>query len=268
MSLVLNNITPTANAATIAALPGYSYSNGINSDGIGATLTGASNGPLPIIDGWSPVVYGLVLVMSETGSNQKYNGLYVVTQIGVTGVSPYILTRHITMQTSDQFTPGVFVPVGAGSTVNKNSLWMFQYTTGTFTVGTTAVTFSNIGSLGTNFTVQSLSDGSPITWDVSLGQNATVTLGTAGITGNTRALTINNPTPGKTYLIKVIQPGHATASQALTFTATTKVSGNGYGTAGTVVLSQSTVTYDNAIDILSLYYDGITYYVSYGTSFN
>ncbi|HXP48622.1 MAG TPA: hypothetical protein VN922_01645, partial [Bacteroidia bacterium] len=263
MSLVLNNITPTANAATVAALPSYTYSNGTNNDGVGATLTGSSNGALAAIDGWTPVLYGLVLVMNEPSTSNKYynNGLYVVTQVGDAS-HPYILTRHITMQTSDQFTPGIFVPVGAGGVQNINSLWMFQYSTGTFTVGSSVVSFSNIGSLGTNFTVQSLSDGSPITWNVALGQNATVTLGTAGITGNTRALTIQNPTPGKTYTIKVIQPGHATASQALTFTATTKVSGNGYGTAGTVVLSQSTSTYDNAIDILSLYYDGTNYYCS------
>jgi hypothetical protein len=39
--IILNNLTPTANAATTAALgpSAWSYSNGTNNDGVGATLT-------------------------------------------------------------------------------------------------------------------------------------------------------------------------------------------------------------------------------------
>jgi hypothetical protein len=58
---------------------------------------------------------------------------------------------------------------------------------------------------------QTLTDGATISWDMSLGFNAKVTLG-----GN-RTLTVSNPTAGWTYCLGVIQDG--TGSRTLTWPA-------------------------------------------------
>lgn len=102
-------------------------------------------------------------------------------------------------------------------------------------------------------TVQTLTDGATITWDVSLGQNATVTLG-----GN-RALAISNPVAGEYYTLKVVQDG--TGSRTMSLPATSKVVSGG---AGAITLT----TTASAIDILTCYYDGTVYYWTYGNTFS
>jgi hypothetical protein len=75
-------------AKTTAALAANTYANG--SSGVGATLTGNSNGALAAQDGVTLVATERLLVANEaTGS---HNGIYVVTQVG-DGSHPYILTR-------------------------------------------------------------------------------------------------------------------------------------------------------------------------------
>ncbi len=260
MSIVLNNTTPTANAATIGTLPSYTYSNGINNDGVGAIITGTSTGALAPIDGWTPVVNGLILVMNEPSTSNKYynNGLYVVTQVGSFSL-PYILTRHITMSTSDQFN-GVFVPVGNGGTQNKNSLWLFQNIAGTFTVGASVVAFASLGVVGSNKTVQTLTDGSTVTWDVSLGLNAKLTIG-----GN-RTLSFTSaslPSGNIGIYGTLVITQDATGNRTLTLPGGHLVVGGG---AGVLLLSES----PNAIDIVTFYYDAstTTFYWTYAPNFS
>jgi len=122
--------------------------------------------------------------------------------------------------------------------------------------GATNVTLPTTGSLITNAyynTVQTLTDGATISWDVSNGRNATVTLG-----GNRTLGTPTNVTAGEYYTLKVVQD--ATGSRTLTLPAGWKVANAG---AGAVTLS----TAASAIDILTIYYDGSTYFVSYGNNF-
>lgn len=127
---------PTARVATTAALPTNTYSNGTS--GVGATLTGSSNGALTV-DGVSVAVNDLVLVKNEgTAAN---NGLYVVTQAGDAS-HPYILTRHTDMDQSSEFS-GAFIPVGNVGTTNANSLWLAN-PSGTVTVGTTSIPFTQL----------------------------------------------------------------------------------------------------------------------------
>lgn len=106
---------PTADWGATSALEANTYSNGTS--GIGATLTGNSNGALAV-DGGAPTLNQIVLVTAEVTS--AHNGLYVQTQLG-DGSHPYILTRHDDMNTTTDFV-GTFLSV-ANNGANGNSLW-------------------------------------------------------------------------------------------------------------------------------------------------
>lgn len=128
---------PTARMATTAALAANAYANGAS--GVGATLTASANGVMAAVDGVTPVAGNIILVKNEvTAAN---NGLYTVSSIGSAG-TPYILTRHIDMDVTAEFT-GAFIPVDNEGTINANSLWLNNFTSA-FTVGTTAVTFTEL----------------------------------------------------------------------------------------------------------------------------
>jgi hypothetical protein len=101
--------------------------------------------------------------------------------------------------------------------------------------------------------VQTLTDGATITWNMSSGSNATVTLG-----GN-RTLFITGITAGTYGTLKVVQD--ATGSRTITLPAGSKVIGGG---AGAVTLT----TTASAIDILTFFYDGINYFWNIGKNYN
>lgn len=127
---------PTATVATTAALPTNTYSNG--TAGLGATLTATAVGILTV-DGRSTVVNDIILVKNEVSS--AYNGLYVVTTAGTAGVA-YVLTRHVDMDTSLEFS-GAFIPVGNAGTLNANSLWLAN-PSGAVTVGSTSIPLTEL----------------------------------------------------------------------------------------------------------------------------
>jgi hypothetical protein len=127
----------TADYATAAALAANTYSNGTS--GVGATLTGNSNGALSV-DGASPAANDTVLVKDEVLDYK--NGLYVVTQAG-SGGTPYILTRATEMDTAGEFS-GALVAVRTGST-NDGTLWLLNANE-PFVVGTTSAVFVHINS--------------------------------------------------------------------------------------------------------------------------
>jgi hypothetical protein len=58
--------------------------------GVGATLTSTTNGPF-VINGYTGQLNDRILLSAQTAGLQ--NGAYVVSQVGVVGVSPWILTR-------------------------------------------------------------------------------------------------------------------------------------------------------------------------------
>jgi hypothetical protein len=101
--------------------------------------------------------------------------------------------------------------------------------------------------------VQTLTDGATITWNMSSGSNATVTLG-----GN-RTLAITGITAGTYGTLKVVQD--ATGSRTITLPAGSKVIGGG---AGAVTLT----TAASAIDILTFFYDGTNYFWNIGKNYN
>jgi hypothetical protein len=130
---------PTAYVATAAALPAATYANGTS--GVGATLTGDANGQLTV-DGVALTAGDVgrwVLVKNQAAGLQ--NGLYKVTAPGDAG-TPFILTRAPEMDTAAEF-PGAYVIVEDAGTANANSFWVCT-NTGDPTVGTTAVTFSQL----------------------------------------------------------------------------------------------------------------------------
>lgn len=75
--------------ATAAALPACTYANG--TAGVGATLTGNSNGRLTV-DGSPQTTGKSVLVKNQ--ADAKQNGIYYITAQGVDGSSAFVLTRR------------------------------------------------------------------------------------------------------------------------------------------------------------------------------
>ena len=144
------NFHQACRLATTTALAAYTYNNGAS--GVGATITANANGALSI-DSVLTVVGNRVLVKNETSTNEPYNGVYTVTQVGSAG-TPFILTRATDFDTPgsgvDQIDAGDFFLITAG-TVNANTSWV-QQTPLPITVGTTGIVFSQFGAAGTTYT--------------------------------------------------------------------------------------------------------------------
>ena len=136
----IQGLSPKASAtwATAAALAANTYANGAS--GVGATLTATGNGALSV-DGGSPAVNDRVLVKNEVAAAN--NGLYTVTAAGSVSTA-YVLTRHVDMDQAAEVL-GAFIAVESGGTANSNTLWLCT-TTGAVTVGTTAITFTQLNS--------------------------------------------------------------------------------------------------------------------------
>ena len=129
----VSNYVITADAGTTGALPANTYNNG--SSGVGATLTGNSNGALPSQDGIA-IRVGLVLLIKNEVT-QANNGVYTVTQIG-SGSAPYILTRATDANTTAQMDPQV-VDIQSGTTQTGDS---FSQTTVTPVIGTDNIVYT------------------------------------------------------------------------------------------------------------------------------
>jgi hypothetical protein len=166
-------VKPTADLATTAALPSCTYANGVS--GVGATLTGTSNGALSAIDGITPTVGMVILVKDQATAAQ--NGLYTVTAVGSAGAQ-FVLTRHVDMDEAAEFS-GAFIPVSSQGTANKNSLWIAN-PSGTVTVGTTSIPLQQLDSAA-DFTAGSGISISGNTISISAsytGQTSITTVGT------------------------------------------------------------------------------------------
>jgi hypothetical protein len=120
--------------ATAAALA--AYTPGAN------TLTANANGSLTV-DGVAVANGDRILVKNETTTSEKYNGLYVVTDLGGVG-TPWILTRAADANTSAEVTSGLYAFVTAGSTLAATG-WILT-TADPITLGTTALTFTQFAA--------------------------------------------------------------------------------------------------------------------------
>ena len=143
---VAQGLDPKASviAASYAALPAYTYNNGAS--GVGATITASANGALTL-DGVTPTAGARVLIKNETGANDPYNGIYVVTTAGNAGV-PFVLTRATDFDNGSPSgeIPGAFTFVETG-TVQADTGWVCT-TNNPVTVGTTAITFTQFSGAG------------------------------------------------------------------------------------------------------------------------
>lgn len=130
----------SAFVATAAALPTNIYSNGAS--GVGATLTGVSTGVLTV-DGQAVPLSARVVVKNEVTTAN--NGVYICTTAGAIGVA-YILTRTNDADTSAEL-DGAFIFVESG-TINGATGWVIP-NSGTITIGTTPISFTQFSGAGT-----------------------------------------------------------------------------------------------------------------------
>ncbi len=168
---------PGATVATAAALPACTYANGTS--GVGATLTGNSNGALTV-DSYAVVAGDIVLVKNQVAGLQ--NGLYDVTVAG-TGGTAFVLTRNTSMDTAGEFQSAYIVVEDAG-TANANSFWLCTNSAAP-TVGTTAITFSQlngatqlVGSSSITITGNTLTINTGYVGQASITTLGTITTGT------------------------------------------------------------------------------------------
>jgi hypothetical protein len=116
-----------ADFGTAAALPACTYANGTL--GVGATLTGDSNGRLSV-DSVLQTTGKSVLVKNQ--ADAKQNGIYYITAQGVDGSAPFVLTRRADSNNSipGQVNSGDATFIISGSTnsnqriyINKRWYW-------------------------------------------------------------------------------------------------------------------------------------------------
>lgn len=112
---------------------------------------------------------------------------------------------------------------------------------------------SSSGGSSSSITPQTLTDAATVTWNLASGTNASLTIG-----GN-RTLSISGAASGTYGTILITQD--ATGSRTLTLPAGSKVLSGGVG-----IISLTTAP--AAIDILTFYYSGTTYYWTYGKNYN
>jgi hypothetical protein len=271
MSVSLNNLTPTADCATTGSpLPGsggWSLTPGPNGDGVGDILTQPGTGSSITIDTTVTLSVGtIILVKDET--TLKNNGLYICTTAGASGV-PCVLTRHNNMNTSIQFNYSI-VAVSRGTT-NANTLWMFQYVSGFVIDGLTSssyVQFASLGVAGMNKTIQQLPIVSgAVQWDVSKGYNAYYN----PAAGSSYAIAFKNlPTTniGVFGTLVVTQPASGAAGVLIVPQSSPPSIIVGGGTPSSMTTGQILLsTANNAVDILSFYYDGSYAYWTYAPNF-
>lgn len=130
-------------AATSAVLSdSYTYNNG--TAGAGATLTKTTNGAFPLIDGVTVTVNDRILIKNETGGNQPYNGIYILTT-GGDGSTPWVLTRASDNDIAAEFS-GAFLFVEQGS-ANQDTGWICA-TNNPIVVGTTNIVWQQFSTFG------------------------------------------------------------------------------------------------------------------------
>src|SRR5271167_2145151 len=129
-------------SATTAPLSSVTYNNGAS--GVGATLTDTSTGTVLVIDGYTVALNDRVLIKNQ--ANPIQNGIYTLTTVGVSGTTPYVLTRTTDTNTGTElFGAAVYVDEG---TNNANTGWT-QTTSGTITIGTSNIVWSQFSGSGT-----------------------------------------------------------------------------------------------------------------------
>jgi hypothetical protein len=134
------DIKDSCRVATEAAISG-TYDNGTG--GVGATLTYGSNGAISV-DGQALILNDRVLVKNQSTGTQ--NGVYFVSTVG-SGSAAAVLTRALDADSSADVTGGLFTFIEEGST-NADAGFVLSNVTGSATLGTDALTFTQFSGAG------------------------------------------------------------------------------------------------------------------------
>lgn len=171
---------PSCRVATTAALTA-TYANG--SSGVGATLTNSGTKSAISIDGVALSANDRVLVKNQSTAAQ--NGIYTVTTVGSGSVN-WVLTRATDFNTASStgVVEGAFTVIEEGTT-QFGTFWI-ETGAGPFTIGTTAITFTQLQVTNVNLTNGHILVGnaSNIATDVAMSGDVTIS--------NTGATTIAN----------------------------------------------------------------------------
>jgi hypothetical protein len=134
------NFHPAVHFATSTNIT-TDYNNG--TDGLGATLTAMSNGPIGTIDGHQAVLNDRVLVKAQTDATQ--NGIYYVSNVGGAS-SKWVLTRALDADNSPsgEIAYGDFCFVQNGTLAGGYGY--IVTTTGTITIGTTNINYTQFNA--------------------------------------------------------------------------------------------------------------------------
>ena len=124
-------------AATSGNLAG-TYNNG--TDGVGATITKATNGSIGTIDGATVTVGSRILLKSQT--DPKENGIYTVTAVGSVS-APWVVTRATDADNNPagEMANGDFCFVTGGST-NAGYGYINSSTASPIVIGTSDITYA------------------------------------------------------------------------------------------------------------------------------
>jgi hypothetical protein len=163
-------------AATVGNLAG-TYDNG--TDGLGATLTKASNGAIGTIDGAAVTVGARILLRAQTDA--KENGIYTITAVG-SGSAPWQITRATDSDNSPsaELTGGTFCLVTAGSTFTNAGFVVTN--SGTVAIGTDNVNYEQFSA------AQNITAGNGITKtgsEIAIDAAVVATLDGSTFTGTT-----------------------------------------------------------------------------------
>ena len=220
ISYVSGVVQPHAAAkyTTTAALPSFTAT------GTPKVLTATANGALGV-DSNTPAVNDRIGVVYETGGNQKYNGLYIVTTVGTAG-TPWVLTRSTDADTSAELPSGSQWWTTSG-TVNGGSSWILT-TPDPITLDTTALTFVQNGG------TQNISAGNGIdktgnVVSVMIGASTTYTAGAIVYAATTTTLS-------GAQLTGILKGNGASAPTAVTGTVNVMAK---WGTSGTTLTTSS-----------------------------
>jgi hypothetical protein len=146
-------------ARTSAALTGSVVTYGTNT--ITKTTNGAISGNSSSFDGITLAFADRVLYASETSTDRKYHGIYVVTNIGSAG-TPWVLTRSSdsdNLTITSEVKSGLFVLVTAG-TLYTGSGWVLT-TANPITLNTTELDFTQFSAVN-NVTLANIGGGQGI----------------------------------------------------------------------------------------------------------
>ena len=219
--------------ATSGALPAYTFGSN--------ALTASGNGAL-VVDGVNVSANDRVLVTKEVSANQKYNGIFDVTDAGSAG-TPWILTRSKDADADAEVKSGMFVFVTEG-TASADSGYVLA-TDGAITVNTTGLSFVQFSSAGSITAGSGLQKtGSVIS---ALLDGSTLAASGSGLKVNTNGITSNEINGGAVTLGKIarssstgqliVGQGSGADSQYQTVGGDVTMSG-----AGSVTIANNAVT--------------------------